>query len=279
MTAGDGPTPFSQKRPKKTVKNQHKSTPYIPWPNGRANANTQHSDGHPKPIIHLPKRHRPPLEGERHVRATNGNAHSSSEHPMPQKLVANPNKARGSNGDEPVDTSNKSEMLVIASIELEGPASGGVPRVRFGGESQRADDANGPRDQVDVSKGQADELEGRTDESRARADASNTPNEAKTVIVSHRTGAGTYLSTGDAKRAVDGTNNLSSRTEMSEGQVDVSRARTDAPNASNGAGMAGISHRDNAETHLDARDAKRAVDKTDGIGSHMPKRSYRRDKA
>ena len=265
MATGDSPVLLSRTRPKKTVKHQQKSTRYTPLPNGRANANVQHSKGHPKPKILLPRWHRPPLEGERDGVAANGCTHSSSGRSMPQKLAA---------------SSNESETLVIVSIESEDSGSGETfAHIRLGGMSPHADDANGPGRRMEMSKGQADESEGRTDESRARADASNTPNEAKTVIVSHRTGAGTYLSTGDAKRAVDGTNNLSSRTEMSEGQVDVSRARTDAPNASNGAGMAGISHRDNAETHLDARDAKRAVDKTDGIGSHMPKRSYRRDKA
>jgi len=178
---------------------------------------------------------------------------------MPQKLAASPNKARSGNGDEPVDTSNKSEMLVIALIELEGPASGGVPRVRLGGESWRADNVNGPRGQADVSKGQADELEGWTDESRAQADASNMPNKAKMDVVSHRTGAGTYLSTGDAKRTVDETDGIGSH-------ADASSSHRDTLNTSNNAETARLGSGDGAETYLGARDAKRDVNKTDGLG-------------
>ena len=180
---------------------------------------------------------------------------------MPQKLAASPNKARSGNGDEPADTSNKSEMLVIASIESENPDSGEIPRVRLGSVHWHADDANGPRDQADVSKGQVDELEGRTDESRAQADASNTSNEAKTVVVSHRTGAGTYLSTGDAKRAVDETDGIGSHADASSGH-------RDALNASNNAERGGISNGDEPTTYLGAADAKRGADATDGIASH-----------
>ena len=65
---------------------------------------------------------------------------------MPQKLTASPNKARSSNGDKPMDTSNESDALVTKSIELEGPASGGVPCIYLGGTSWHTADMNGPRD-------------------------------------------------------------------------------------------------------------------------------------
>jgi len=39
MSMGDGPVPLSRTRPIKTVKHQHKSTRYVPQPNGCANAN------------------------------------------------------------------------------------------------------------------------------------------------------------------------------------------------------------------------------------------------
>jgi len=127
MMTGDGPIPSLRTQPKNTVKHQHKSTQHLPRPNGCANANTQCSDGHPKPIIHLPKRHRLPLEGERHVRATNGNAHSLSGQSMPQKLAA---------------SSNESDALEIMSIELENPDSGKIPRVRLGSVHWHTDDVN-----------------------------------------------------------------------------------------------------------------------------------------
>jgi len=246
MTTGDGPTPSSRTRPKNTVKHQRMSTRYIPLPNGRANAIAQHSDGHPKPIIHLPKRHRPPLEGERHIRATNGNAHSSSGQSTPQKLAA---------------TSNESDKLVTISIESENPDSGEIPQVRLGSVRRHADDANGPRDRADA-------LEGQTDESRGWADTLSVPHSAETLVVSHRTGAGTYLSTGDAKRAVDETNGTESHADASSCHRDTLSVETDVLNASNNPETGGISNGEGVSTYLGTRDANRAVDETDGIGSH-----------
>jgi len=70
------------------------------------------------------------------------------------------------------------------------------------------------------------------------------------------------------KCAVDSANSFGSQTETSEGQANVSRAQTDASNASNKAETVGISHGDGASTYLGAMDAKRGVDATDGVGSH-----------
>jgi len=247
MTTGDGPIPSSRTRPKNAVKHQHQSTRHLPQPNRCANANAQRSNGHSKPRISLPRRHRLPLEGERVGAAANGYTPSSSGQSTPQKLTA---------------TSNESDALVTISIESEDSGSGETfARIRLGGMSPRADDANGPGRRMEMSKGQADESEGRTDESRARADASTMPNEAKTVVVSHRTGAGTYLSTGDAKRTVDETDGIGSHADASSGH-------RDALNASNGAVMGSMSCRGSAETYLGAADAKRGADATDGIASH-----------
>jgi len=277
MTTGDGPTPSSRTRPKNTVKHQHKSTRHLPWPNGRANANMQRSDGHPKPIIHLPKRHRPPLEGERHVRATNGNAHSSSGHPMPQKLAASPNKARSGNGNKPADTSNKSEMLVIASIESEGPASSGVPRVRLGGESRHADDANGPRDQADVSKGQADELEGWTDELRAQSDAPNASNKAETVGISHGDSASTYLGAIDEKRGADVADGLASHTDTSSGHTDAPSVRMDALTATNAPEIVSTHSTEPKRPYSPAEAAKKRSDEPNACGNLTDRSSAHTD--
>ena len=164
MTTGDGPIPSSRTRPKNAVKHQHMSTRYIPLPNGCANAYAQRPNGHPKPRIFLPRRHRSPLEGERVGGAANGYTRSSSGRPMPQKLAASPNEARSSNGDEPADTSNESETLTIVSIESEDSGSGEtIARIRLGGMSPRADDANSPGRRTDLSSGQADESKGQAD--------------------------------------------------------------------------------------------------------------------
>jgi len=262
MTTGDGPIPSSRTRPKNAVKHQRMSTRYIPLPNGRANAIAQRSDGHPKPIIHLPKRHTLPLEGERDGVATNGYTRSSSGRPMPQKLAA---------------TSIELEELVTVSIESEKPHSGEMPRVRLASVRWHTDDVNGPGSGADALKGQADESEGRTDELRARADASNTSNEAETVVVSHRTGAGTYLSSGDAKCAVDETEGLGSHADASNGQTDAQSVTMDALMSTNAQQNISISHGDEPDTYLGAADAKHAVNETDGIGSHADALSGHRD--
>ena len=243
---GDDPIPSSQTQPINAVKHQRMSTRYIPLPIGCANTNAQRSNGHPKPKIHLPRQHRLPLDREKYGVTTNGYTPSSSGQSMPQKLTCTPNEPN---------------TLVTISIESETPCSGEIPQVRLASVHWHTDDANGPGRRTEMSKGQADESEGRTDESRARADASTTPNEAKTVVVSHRTGAGTYLSTGDTKCTVDETDGIDSH-------ADVSSGHRDAPTTSNGAKRAGISYGDEPDTYLSIRDANRTVNETDGIGSH-----------
>jgi len=104
MTTGDGPIPLSQKQPKNAVKYQHKLTRHIPQPNRHANANAQHSKGHPKPNNHSPRRHRLPLEGEKVGVAPNSYTRSLSRHSMSQKLAIPP---------------NESHTLIITSIESE----------------------------------------------------------------------------------------------------------------------------------------------------------------
>ena len=221
MMMGDSPTPLSRKQPKNAVKHQLMSTRYIPLPNGRTKAIVQHSNGHPKPKICLPRWQRLPFKGESVSGAANSYTPSSSGQPMPQKLVASPNKVRSGNGDKPVDTSNKSEMLVIVSIESEGPASSGVPHVRLGGESWHADNANGPRDQVDVSRGQVDKSEGQTDESTGQTDTLNTSSRAGMTGISHCVNVGTYLGARDVKRVVVEIDGIGSHVDVSTGHEDA----------------------------------------------------------
>ena len=255
MATGDGPISSSRKRPKNAVKHQHQSTRSIPLPIGRANANAQHPNGHLKPKICLPRRHRPPLEGERVGGAENGYTHNSSGQSTPQKLAA---------------TSNKSDTLVIASIEWEKPGSGGIPRVRIGSVRWHADDENRPGNGADASNDQ-------TDGSRGWADTLSVSHSAETVVVSHRTGAGTYLSSGDAKCAVDEMEGLGSHADASNGQTDTQSVTMDALMSTNAQQNISISHGDEPDTYLGAADAKRAVDETDGIGSHADASSSHRD--
>ena len=262
MATGDSPVLLSRTRPIKTVKHQRMSMRYIPLPIGRANANAQHSNGHPKPRIHLPRQHRQPLEGERHIRATNGDAHSSSRHSMPQKLAA---------------SLNESDTLVTVSTESEKPHSGEIPRVRLAGVRWHADDENGPRSGADASNGHMNGSHGQADESKDSAEASNTSNNAITATMSDSESAGTYLGARDTRRAIDGTNGLGGQTEMSEGQTDMSRAQADAPNVSNTAETAGISRNDSAGMYLGLGDAKHTIDEMDGLGGHADRSNGQTD--
>jgi len=260
MTTGDGPIPSSRTRPKNAVKHQHQSTRNIPLPIGCANANAQHSNGHSKPIIHLPKRHRPPLEGERHVCAANGYTRSSSGQSMPQKLVASSNES-----DALVIASIESETLTIVSIESEDSGSGEtIARIRLGGMSPRADDANGPGRRTDLSSGQADE-------SKGQADTLNVSYNAKTAGVSDDDRGGMYLGTRDAKRAVDETDGIGSHADTLSGH-------RDALNASNGAVMGSMrcGDRKTAPRHAKRRWRPHGhVEHTDG----RPERRIGRDNA
>jgi len=63
-------------------------------------------------------------------------------------------------------------------------------------------------------------------------------------------------------------NGIGNRTEGSGGQADVSRGLTGTLDVPNGAGTAGMSDGEGAETYLGVRDAKRVVHATDGVGTH-----------
>ena len=98
-------------------------------------------------------------------------------------------------------------------------------------------------------------------ELRGWVDTLSVLHSAETLVVSHRTGAGTYLSTGDAKCAVNETDGIGSHTDASSGHRDTL-------NVSNDAEMARLGFRDGAETYLGAADAKCNVDETDSLGGH-----------
>jgi len=67
----------------------------------------------------------------------------------------------------------------------------------------------------------------------------------------------------------DDTNSAGHGVEGLTGEMDVSRGSTDMLGTSNSTRMAGISHGDGAGTYLDAGGAKRVIDATVGIGSHV----------
>jgi len=181
---------------------------------------------------------------------------------MPQKLTT---------------TSNESHALVTISIESEKPHSGEMPQVHFTSVHWHTGNVNGPRSRADASNSLTDRSHGQVDEPRGSADTSNTSNEAEMVVVSHRTSAGTYLSTADVKRAIDETDGIGSHTDTSSGHRNALIVETAALNMSNNAGTGGISNGDEPTTYLSAGGTKRAIDKTDGLGSQMDTSSRHSD--
>ena len=73
---------------------------------------------------------------------------------------------------------------------------------------------------------------------------------------------------GGANCHANDPNGPRNQTDGSHDKADVSRGWTDTLNASNRTATPGMSHGDDPSTYLDARDAKRNVDETDGLGSH-----------
>ena len=157
----------------------------------------------------VPEAHGLPLEGEWTVCASGEMKNPSADGPSESKVAKDTAgvKSKGckrstseracideadgdpGHGVEPADVQNESDMLVIVSIESEDLGSGGVPRVRLGSMSWRADNANGLRSQTDGPGG--------------LTDAPSMSNKAETDVISHGDGMNMYLGAGDAKRDRD----------------------------------------------------------------------------
>ena len=106
------------------------------------------------------------------------------------------------------------------------------------------------------------------------AEPTDIPNESATLVV---VSVEPYVEDGDADtrvclgatrwRACD-VEGLGGRADRSRGQTDVSRGQMDTLSVSNRAVTTGLSHNEGAGTYLAARDAKRNVNLTNGVGSH-----------
>ena len=129
-------------------------------------------------------------------------------------------------GVEPTDTPNKSDALVIASIQLEEPGGSGIPRMHLRGENWHAGDTNGPGHGTDALKGLADAL-------RARVDTLNASNKAETNGMSWGEGADMYLSVRDAKRVVNATDGIGIHADASNAHTDMPSIETDAISTAN----------------------------------------------
>jgi len=168
---------------------------------------------------------------------------------------------------EPADTPNESETLVTVSIESESPDGGGIPRVHLGSMSWRAGDANGPGNQAN----------GQADGSRGWTDTLKVSNNAETDGMSSGEGAETYLGAGGAKRVLNATDGVGSRTDASTGPTDVPRVRTDAITTANASDIVSIPREESNMPNSPMETAKRTPDVPDRCGSHTDVSSARMD--
>ena len=175
------------------------------------NANVQHSNGHPKPKIHLPRQHSLLLKGERVGGAAISCTHSSSGQSMPQKLS---------------NTPNEPDTLVTVSIKLEKPRSGEILQVHLERVRWHANDMHHPRSRADASDGHIDRSRGLADDSRGWADVLSAPNKPEMANISHGEGAGTYLGPGDTKHGVRETDGVGSHVDTSTWSMDIPSVET-----------------------------------------------------
>jgi len=168
------------------------------------------------------------------------------------------------------DTPNESDVLVIASIQSEERDGGEIPRVHLRGANWRADDANGPGSGADASRGQADGRTGSTD-------ALNASNGAETAGMSNGEGAGTYLGVRDAKRVVNATDGVGSRTDAFTGPTDVSCVRTDAITPANATQNISTPPRRKKPPDLPSRGTRQAPEEPNGYRNRADTSSVHTD--
>ena len=164
-------------------------------------------------------------------------------------------------GEWSVYPSSESDMLIIVSIKLEDPHSGGIPRVHLRGTNWRAGNANGLGCRTDGSRSQADGPGGLTD-------APSTSNGAETEVIGHGEGAGTYLAIGDTKRVIEVTDGVGSHADTSTGQGEALSIRTDAIIPANALEDVRTPRKKEKLPDLPSQSGRRAPDEPDGCGNH-----------
>ena len=159
---------------------------------------------------------------------------------------------------------------MTVSIVLEDADSGGMLSVYLGGTCWRADDAYGPGNGADASRGRTDVLRGRTD----APNASSTP---ETACVSHSEGAGTYLGTGVPKRLVNATDGTGIHADTSCVRMDAQSVGVDTQTAGNETKNVRTRRTEEKMQNSPSRAAKRAPDEPDGCREHADASTVRTD--
>jgi len=184
-----------------------------------------------------------------------------------QLCMADGNPGRGV---QPADVPNESDPLVTRSVEPYVENGKTSVRVHFRGASWCTDDTNGAGHGVDG-------LTGETDVSRGSTDMLGASNRAETAGISYGEGAGTYLGVRDAKRVVNATDGVRSRTDASTGPTDVPSVDTDAVTTANATETVKTSRNEQKLLNSPSGTAKRTPDVPNGSGSHADASSVHMD--
>ena len=131
-------------------------------------------------------------------------------------------------GEWSVYLSNKSDMLVIASIEPDTPDGSDIPCVYLGGTRWRACNIEGPGNRMDgsccetdVSSSEVDASKGQADGSVGQMDTLSVSNRAVTTRLSHSEDPETYPTTEDTKRVIHEADGIRSHAEVLTGHGEI----------------------------------------------------------
>ena len=166
-------------------------------------------------------------------------------------------------GVKPTDIRNKSDMLVIVSIESEDLGSSGVPHIRLGSTSWRADNANGPGSQADGPSCETDVSSSQADASRRLTDMLGKSTGTETAGMSCDEGAG------DVRCNIEETDGLVGHVETSTGPGDILNVETYAIKPENETQTISIPQRREKPPDIPSQAMKRAPDEPDGCSNHM----------
>jgi len=175
-----------------------------------------------------------------------------------QLCMADGNPGRGI---QPADIPNESDPLVTRSVEPYVEDGKTSVHVHLRGASWRADDTNGAGHGVDG-------LTGETDVSRGSMDMLGASNRAETAGISYGEGAGTYLGVRDAKRVVNATDGVRSRTDASSGHTVVPSVETDARTTANDSRTVRTRQNESKTPNSPMETTRRRPDEPNGCGSH-----------
>ena len=165
----------------------------------------------------IPSTYGLPLEGEWTVYLSSESSKSKGcSGGMPGTADGDP-----SQGVEPADVRNETDMLIVLSIESESLGSIGIPCIHLGGMQMRMGDTNGSRCRADGSSCKTDVLSNQVDASRGQTDTLEVLNNAEIDHMSHGKGLSMYLSIGDAKHVVLKTDGDGSHANTSSGRGNV----------------------------------------------------------